>query len=103
MPRGRQPEGQHALSDTERQARYRARRLAQQKPPVLRYRTPADRRSRAQRPQGEVEMVLALKRRQPLQLGGWHNGARPQQRDQAQRVLPVLADEVAPVARAGSE
>lgn len=49
MPRGRQPQGDHALSDAERQARYRARQLAKQAPPVVRYRRPADRRSRAQR------------------------------------------------------
>ena len=49
MPRGRQPQGEHTLSDAERQARYRARQLAEQAPPVLRYRRPADRRSRAQR------------------------------------------------------
>ena len=29
MPRGRQPEGEHALSNAERQARYRARRKAE--------------------------------------------------------------------------
>jgi hypothetical protein len=47
MPRGCKPEGEHALSNAERQARHRAR---QQMPmPVIRYRRPADRRSRAQR------------------------------------------------------
>jgi hypothetical protein len=60
MPRGRQPEGEHALSDAERQARYRARQLAQQKPPVVRYRRPADRRSRAQRWCDTVADLLAL-------------------------------------------
>ena len=49
MPRGRQPEGEHALSNAERQARYRARRETQQPAPVVRYRRPADRRTRAQR------------------------------------------------------
>ena len=60
MPRGRQPEGEHALSDAERQARYRARQLGQQKPPVVRYRKPADRRSRAQRWCDTVTGLLAL-------------------------------------------
>ena len=40
MPRGRRPKGEYALSDAERQARYRARQLAQQTPPVLRYAGP---------------------------------------------------------------
>ena len=60
MPRGRQPQGEHALSDAERQARYRARQLAKQAPPALRYRRPADRRSRAQRWCGTVADLLAL-------------------------------------------
>ena len=49
MPKGRQPTGEHALSDAERQARYRARRQAEQAPHLVRYRRPIDRRSRAQR------------------------------------------------------
>ena len=49
MPRSRQPEGKHALSNAERQARYRARREAQQPAPVIRYRRSAERRTRAQR------------------------------------------------------
>ena len=60
MPRGRQPEGEHALSDAERQARYRARQLAEQASPVVRYRKPADRRSRAQRWCDTVAGLLAL-------------------------------------------
>jgi hypothetical protein len=60
MPRGRQPEGEHALSDAERQARYRARQLAAQSPPVVRYRRPADRRSRAQRWCDAVAELLTL-------------------------------------------
>ena len=49
MPRGRQPIGEHALSNAERQARYRARREVEQPLPKIRYRRPADRRTRAQR------------------------------------------------------
>ena len=60
MPRGRQPQGEHALSDAERQARYRARQLAEQASPVVRYRKPADRRSRAQRWCDTVTGLLAL-------------------------------------------
>ncbi len=60
MPRGRQPEGDHALSDAERQARYRARRQAEQSPSSIRYRRPADRRARPQRWHDAVAELLAL-------------------------------------------
>ena len=60
MPRGRQPEGDHALSNAERQARYRARREAQQPAPVVRYRRPADRRTRAHRWHDTVTWLVAL-------------------------------------------
>jgi hypothetical protein len=60
MPRGRKPEGEHALSNAERQARYRARREAQQSAPVVRYRRPADRRDRAQRWHDTVAGLITL-------------------------------------------
>ena len=60
MPRGRQPAGDHALSDAERQARYRARRQAGQAAPLIRYRRPADRRARPQRWHDAVAELLAL-------------------------------------------
>ncbi len=60
MPRGRQPAGNHALSDAERQARYRARRQAEQTPFRVRYRRPADRRARPQRWHDAVAELLAL-------------------------------------------
>ena len=60
MPRGRQPAGDHALSDAARQARYRARRHAAQAAPLIRYRRPADRRARPQRWHDAVAELLAL-------------------------------------------
>ena len=60
MPRGRQPAGDRALSDAERQARYRARRQAEQASPLIRYRRPADRRARPQRWRDAVTELLAL-------------------------------------------
>jgi hypothetical protein len=60
MPRGRRPTGDHALSDAERQARYRARRQAKQPSPRIRYRRPADRRTRPQRWHEAVAELLAL-------------------------------------------
>ena len=60
MPRGRQPEGEHPLSNAERQARYRARHEAQLPAPMVRYRRPADRRTRAQRWRDTVAGLVAL-------------------------------------------
>ena len=60
MPRGRRPEGSHALSDAERQARYRARQRSHKPPPLVRYRRPIDRRSRPQRWRDAVAELLAL-------------------------------------------
>ncbi|MGH7109714.1 MAG: hypothetical protein ACREFK_04740 [Stellaceae bacterium] len=54
---GRRPIGQRALTGAERQARYRVRHAAA---PVIRYRRPADRRSRVQRWQAAVAELLVL-------------------------------------------
>ena len=61
MPRGRQPEGETTLSNAERQARYRARHKDDRPTPVVRvrYRRPADRRSRPQRWDDVVAELLA--------------------------------------------
>jgi hypothetical protein len=42
VPRGRQPEGEHPLSNAERQARYRQRLQARQATPRIRYHRPID-------------------------------------------------------------
>ena len=61
MPRGRQPEGEHALSNAERQARYRARhQQAAPQPATSRRRAPVDRRSRPQRWHDAVPDLLGL-------------------------------------------
>ena len=60
MPRGRQPQGEHALTNAERQAHYRARKQAETAAPIMRYRRPADRRSRPQRWTDAVAELLAL-------------------------------------------
>ena len=49
MPRGRQPEGETALSNAERQARWRAKHQAPAPSVVIRSRRSVDRRSRVQR------------------------------------------------------
>jgi len=58
MPQDRKIDGAGALSNAERQARYRAR-VAEQAP-VVRYRRPADRRSRPQRWRDAVTDLLVL-------------------------------------------
>ena len=60
MPRGRQPEAGHALTNAERQARYRARRLAQATQVITRTRRATDRRSRPQRWHDAVSELLTL-------------------------------------------
>ena len=60
MAKGQQPQGEHALSGAERQARYRARQQAQQAGPTIRYRRPTDRRTRPERWHDAVAALLAL-------------------------------------------
>jgi hypothetical protein len=69
MPTGRQPDGEHALNNAERQARYRARREAEQPLPKIRYRRPADRRASAQRWHDTVAGLVALQ----AENIGWHD------------------------------
>ena len=60
MPRDRKPESEQALSNAERQARYRARHMASPSPVASRPRRPADRRSRPQRWRDAVGELLSL-------------------------------------------
>ena len=60
MPRGRKPDGEHALSNAERQARHRARRVTQPAAVIARTRRSADRRSRPQRWRDAIVELLAL-------------------------------------------
>ena len=60
MPRGRKPVGDHALSNAERQARYRRRRLKQHSPVMTRTRRPTDRRNRPQRWADATNVLLVL-------------------------------------------
>jgi len=59
MPKDPLTESSQALSNAERQARYRARR-AEQAGTTIRYRRPADRRTRPQRWHDAVAELLAL-------------------------------------------
>jgi len=71
MPRGRQPEGETTLNNAERQARYRARHKDDRPTLVVRvrYRRPADRRSRPQRWDDAVAELLALQ----AEYTAWHD------------------------------
>jgi hypothetical protein len=57
MPRGPKPQGDKALTVAERQTRHRARHPSA---PIIRYRRPAERRSRAQRWRDAVAELVAL-------------------------------------------
>jgi len=59
MPRGRQPEGQAALSNAERQARWRARRMLLQPPAIVAPPRPP-RRSRTRRWNDALAEMLAI-------------------------------------------
>ena len=69
MPRGREPEGEIALTNAERQARYRARRLASQPPSTLKHRSPAARRSRAKRRNDALAEMIAVQ----AECAAWFN------------------------------
>jgi hypothetical protein len=79
MRRGRIPEGGHTLSNAARQARYRARREADQPAPVVRYRRPVDRRSRLQLWNDLVAGLLALQ----AQYAAWYDALPESLRDTA--------------------
>jgi hypothetical protein len=60
MPRGRKPEGEQALCNAERQARYRARHMTPPLPVTARSRRTGDRRSRPQRWRDAVTELLTI-------------------------------------------
>jgi hypothetical protein len=60
MPRGREPEGETALSNAERQARWRAKHQASAPSVVARARRPVDRHSRIQRWRDAVGELLDI-------------------------------------------
>jgi hypothetical protein len=60
MPRGREPEGKAALTNAERQARYRARRLALQPPVDAKRPAAGARRSRTKRWNDALAEMIAV-------------------------------------------
>jgi len=79
MPRGRKPDAEQVLSNAERQARYRARRQAQQPQTAIRHRPVADHRSRPQRWQDAVAELLALQ----AEYAAWSDALPESLRDSA--------------------
>jgi hypothetical protein len=73
MARGRRPQGEQALSNAERQARYRLRHQSDRGVPTQRHRQPVDRRSLAEQWKASVAALLALQTRYI----DWH-GALPE-------------------------
>ena len=78
MPKAPQPDGGHALSNAERQARYRARQ-AEQTGAKVRYRQPTDRRTRPQRWHDAVAELLALQ----AEYAAWSDALPESLRDSA--------------------
>ena len=95
MARGRKPQGDHLLTGAERQARYRARHAGM---PLVRYRRPADRRSRPQRWHDAVAELVALQ----AEYQAWFEALPEATRDGAtgdalQAILDLDLDEIASI------
>jgi hypothetical protein len=93
--RGRKPQGDRALTGAERQARYRARHAGM---PIVRYRRPADRRSRPQRWYDAVAELVALQ----AEYRDWFEALPEATRDGAtgealQAILDLDLDEIAAI------
>jgi ferric-dicitrate binding protein FerR (iron transport regulator) len=81
MPRGRQPEGHTALSNAERQARYRARRPSLQPPPMIKPLRPT-RRSRSKRWNDALAEMIAVQ----AECAAWFDALPESLRDSATAV-----------------
>jgi hypothetical protein len=79
MPRGRKTEAEHALTNAERQARYRAIRQAPHASAVTRRRPSADRRSRPQRWSDAVAELIVLQ----AEYAAWSDALPDSMRDGA--------------------
>ena len=97
MPRGREPEGQTALTNAERQARHRARRQVARPPLPLQPSRPA-RRSRAKRWNGALAEMLAVQ----AECAAWFEALPESLRDSAtaealQEIIDLDLDAIAAV------
>ena len=95
MSKGRKPQGDQPLTGAERQARYRARHAGMA---IVRYRRPADRRSRPQRWHDAVAELVALQD----EYRDWFEALAEATRDGAtgdalQAILDLELDEIAAI------
>jgi hypothetical protein len=95
MAKGRKPEGNRALTGAERQARWRAHHAGT---PMIRYRRPADRRSRPQRWRDAVAELLALQ----ADYAAWYDALPEATRDSAtgealEAIIELDLDELAAI------
>jgi hypothetical protein len=96
MAKGRKPQGDRALTGAERQARYRA---GHANAPIIRYRRPADRRSRSQRWHDAVAELIALQ----AEYADWFEAVPDATRDSAtgealQAIIDLDLDEIIAIA-----
>ncbi len=97
MPRGREPEASTALSNAERQARYRDRRSAPQPPVTIRQPRPS-RRSRTQRWNAALAEMIAVQ----IECATWFDALPESLRDNAtalalQEIIELDLDAIAAV------
>jgi hypothetical protein len=95
MAKGRKPEDDRALTGAERQARWRARHAGT---PIVRYRRPADRRSRPQRWREAVTELLALQ----AEYAAWYEALPEATRDSTtggalEAIIELDLDELAAI------
>ena|SRR5260221_715017 len=89
MSRGRRPEGKQALSNAERQARYRMHHQAARPTLARRHRQPVDRRSLAEQWSATIAALLALQTRYV----DWHEAVPEGLRDTPTgEALQAIAD-----------
>jgi len=98
MPRGREPEGETALSNAERQARYRARRLAEQAPAIIKQPRRPPRHSRRKRWDDALAVMMAVQ----AECAAWFEALPESLRDSAtaealQEMIDLDLDSIAAV------
>ncbi len=97
MPRGREPEGQAALTNAERQARYRARRRAPQPSLAIQHSRPS-RRGRSKRWNDALAELIAIQ----AECAAWFDALPESLRDSAtaaalQEMIDLDLDAIAAV------
>ncbi len=97
MPRGREPEGEIALTNAERQARYRARRQTEQPPIIVRQPRPS-RQSRRKRWDDALAVMMTVQ----AECAAWFEALPESLRDSAtaealQEIIDLDLDSIAAV------